>query len=60
MSCNFTRFYYCESDISVQDFVRRDLVLRNGIAFLDMERSEADAHEKQLIEEGEDYIRVDL
>ena len=60
MSCNLTRFYYCESDITLADFLKRDYRLRNGIAFEDVETKEADALEKQLISEGEDYIRIDL
>jgi len=42
------------------DFLKRDYRLRNGIAFEDVETKEADALEKQLISEGEDYIRIDL
>ena len=60
MSCNITRFYYCESDITLQEFIKRDSKLRMGIAFEDIETTEADAHEAKLIEEDEDYLRVDL
>jgi hypothetical protein len=34
--------------------------MRMGIAFEDIETTEADAHEAKLIEEDEDYLRVDL
>jgi hypothetical protein len=60
VSCNLTRFYYCESDISLEDFLKRDFRLRNGIAFEDVERQDADEHEAKLIEQNEDYLRVDL
>ena len=55
-----TRFYYCESGITVQEFIRRDLRMQMGIAFEDIETTEADAHEARLIAENEDYLRVDL
>jgi hypothetical protein len=60
MSCNMTRFYFCQSDITIQEFIKRDLRMRMGIAFDDVETTEADAYEAKLIEEGEDYLRVDL
>lgn len=60
MSCNMTRFYFCQSDITLQEFIKRDLQLRNGIAFDDVETTEADAYEAKLIKEDEDYLRVDL
>ena len=60
MSCNFTRFYYCESDISLVEFLRQDFKLRNGIAFEDVETKEANALEQKLINDGEDYMRIDL
>lgn len=60
MSCNLTRFYYCEADISLVAFLKRDLKLRNGIAFEDVETKEADILEQKLIEDGEDYLRIDL
>lgn len=60
MSCNITRFYYCEPDINTVEFLRRDYYLRNGVAFDDVETIEADAFEAKLIAEDEDYIRVDL
>lgn len=60
MACNLTRFYYCESDISLKDFLKRDLNLRNGVAFEDVEKTEADQHEIRLINEGEEYLRIDL
>jgi len=31
-----------------------------GIAFEDIETTEADAHEAKLIEEDENYLRIDL
>ena len=60
MSCNLTRFYYCESNISLVNFLKRDHKLRNGIAFEDVETRDADALEQKLINENEDYLRVDL
>lgn len=60
MSCNLTRFYYCEEDISVKTFLIRDMRLRHGIAFEDIETKEADAFEKKLKAEGEEYLRIDL
>lgn len=60
MSCNLTRFYYCEADISLAEFLKRDYKLRNGIAFEDVETKEADALEQKLIDDGEDYLRIDL
>jgi hypothetical protein len=60
MSCNITRFYYCEPDITTVVFLRRDYYLRNGVAFDDIETIEADAFEQKLIAEEEDYLRVDL
>lgn len=60
MTCNITRFYYCEPEISLQDFLKREYHLRNGVACEDVETIEADAFEAQLIAEGEEYIRIDL
>jgi hypothetical protein len=60
VSCNLTRFYYCESNISLVNFLKRDHKLRNGIAFEDVETRDADALEQKLINENEDYLRVDL
>lgn len=60
MSCNITRFYYCEPEITVEEFVRRDYHLRNGVAFDDIETIDADEFEKKLLQEEEYYIRVDL
>ena len=60
MSCNLTRFYYCEPEIKLKEFLRRDYYNRNGVAFEDVETSEADAFEAKLIEEDQDYIRIDL
>ena len=60
MSCNISRFYYCEPDITTVVFLRRDYHLRNGVAFDDIETIEADTFEQKLIAEGEDYLRVDL
>lgn len=60
MSCNLTRFYYCESQISIKDFLRRDYHSRNGVAFEDIETVDADAFEAKLIEEDQDYLRIDL
>ena len=60
MSCNLTRFYYCESNISLVNFLKRDHKLRNGIAFEDVETRDADALEQKLINENEDYLRVYL
>lgn len=60
MSCNISRFYYCESDIGTADFLRRNFHLRNGVAFDDIESIKADAFEQKLIAEAEDYLRVDL
>lgn len=60
MSCNLTRFYYCESNISLVNFLKRDHKLRKGIAFEDVETRDADALEQKLINENEDYLRVDL
>lgn len=60
MSCNITRFYYCEPEITVEEFVRRDYYLRNGVAFDDVETIDADEFEKKLLQEEEYYIRIDL
>jgi hypothetical protein len=60
VSCNLTRFYYCEEDISLKDFLVRDLKLRHGIAFEDIETKEADVFEERLKSEGEEYLRIDL
>lgn len=60
MSCNLTRFYYCEEDISLKAFLVRDLKLRHGIAFEDIETKDADAFEERLKAEGEEYLRIDL
>lgn len=60
MSSNLVRFYYCQSDITLEDFLRRDLTTNRGIAFEDVTKKEADAFEQRLKEEGEDYLRVDL
>lgn len=60
MSCNFTRFYYCEEDIDVKTFLSRDIRLKRGIAFEDIETAEADAFEEKLKAEGEEYLRIDL
>ena len=60
MSCNLTRFYYCEEDISIKDFLIRDMRLRMGIVFEDIETKEADAFEEKLKAEGEEYLRIDL
>jgi hypothetical protein len=60
VSCNLTRFYYCEEDISVKAFLIRDMRLRHGIAFEDIETKEADAFEEKLKAEGEEYLRIDL
>lgn len=58
--CNITRFYYCEPEISLTDFLRRDYHARHGVACDDIETSEADAFEAKLIAENQEYIRVDL
>jgi hypothetical protein len=42
------------------EFLKRDHKLRNGIAFEDVETKEADALEQKLIDDGEDYLRIDL
>jgi len=55
-----TRFYFCQSDITIQEFIKRDLRMRMGIAFDDVETPEADAYEARLIAEDEDYLRIDL
>ena len=60
MSCNLTRFYYCESDINLIEFLQRNHKLRNGIAFEDVETKEADLLEQRLIADDEEYLRVDL
>ena len=60
MSCNLTRFYYCEFDISLVEFLKRDHKLRNAIAFEDVETKEADTLEQKLIANNEDYLRIDL
>lgn len=58
MSCNLTRFYLCESDISLKDFLKRDL--KYHVACVDIETIEADEYEKKLKQEDADYLRVDL
>ena len=60
MSCNISRFYYCDSGIDIKSFLRIEHYSRNGVAFDDIETPEADAFEAKLIDEGEDYLRVDL
>jgi len=60
MSCNITRFYYCEPEITVKEFIQRDYHLRNGVAFDDVETVEADEFERKLLQEEEYYIRIDL
>lgn len=60
MSCNITRFYYCEPEITIQEFIRRDHHTRNGVAFDDVETIDADEFEKKLLQEEEYYIRIDL
>ena len=60
MSFNLVRFYYCQSDLTLKEFLRRDLRTYRGIAFEDVEKKEADAFEQRLKEEGEDYLRVDF
>jgi len=59
MSCNITRFYYCEPDITIEEFLRREYSKRK-VAFDDIETLEADEFEKKLQEEDEDYLRIDL
>lgn len=58
--CNLTRFYYCESNIGLKDFLRRSYYSENGVAFEDVETIDADAFEAKLIAENQEYIRVDL
>jgi hypothetical protein len=53
VSCNLTRFYYCDPDISLVNFL-------NGVAFEDVDTEEADALEQKLTANGEDYLRIDL
>lgn len=60
MSSNLVRFYYCQSDITLETFLRRSLTATRGIAFEDVTKKEADAFEQRLKEEGEDYLRVNL
>lgn len=60
MSCNISRFYYCEPSITVSEFVLREHRRRQGIIFEDIPTPEADEFEKKLIEEKEQYLRVDL
>jgi hypothetical protein len=55
-----TRFYFCQSDITIQEFIKQDLRMRMGIAFDDVETPKADVYEAALIAENEDYLRVDL
>ena len=58
--CNLTRFYYCEPEIKLKEFLRRDYYLKNGVAFEDVETTDADRFEAKLIAENQEYIRVDL
>jgi len=60
MACNITRFYYCDPSLDLKSFLRLDHHSRNGVAFDDIETTEANAFEDQLIQEGERYLRVDL
>jgi hypothetical protein len=60
MSSNLVRFYYCQSDISLQDFLKREIKSQRGVAFEDVYKKEADTFEQRLKEEGEDYLRIDL
>jgi len=54
MAFNLTRFYYDDSDSSVQS------PLIKGKVVEDFERSEADAHEAFLQAQGIEYTRIDL
>lgn len=60
MSCNISRFYYCDPSIDLKSFLIMEHRSRNGVAFDDIETPEADAFEATLVSEGEDYLRVDL
>lgn len=60
MSCNITRFYYCDPSIDLKSFLILDNRRRNGVAFDDIETQEADAFEEKLLQEGELYLRIDL
>lgn len=60
MSCNITRFYYCDPDIDLKSFLKLDHYRRNGVAFDDIETGEANAFEEKLLQEGELYLRIDL
>jgi hypothetical protein len=60
MSSNLVRFYYCQSDISLQDFLKREIKSQRGVAFEDVYKKEADTFEQRLKEENEDYLRIDL
>ena len=60
MSCNITRFYYCDPSIDLKSFLILEHRSRNGVAFDDIETQEADAFEENLLQEGELYLRVDL
>jgi len=60
MSCNITRFYYCDPSLDLKSFLRLEHRSRNGVAFDDIETQEADAFEENLLQEGELYLRIDL
>jgi hypothetical protein len=60
MSCNITRFYYCDPSLDLKSFIRLEHRSRNGVAFNDIETQEAAAFEEKLIQEGELYLRIDL
>jgi hypothetical protein len=60
MSCNITRFYYCDPSIDLKSFLILDNRRRNGVAFDDIETKEANAFEEKLLQEGESYLRIDL
>jgi hypothetical protein len=60
MSCNITRFYYCDPSIDLKSFLILDNRRRNGVAFDDIETQEASAFEEKLLQEGEPYLRIDL
>jgi hypothetical protein len=57
MSSDLVRFYYCQSDITLEAFLRRSLTATRGIAFEDVTKNEANAFEKRLKEEGEGDLR---
>jgi len=60
MSFDLVRFYYCQSDLTLEDFLKKNLNSKRGIAFEDISKKEADTFEQHLKAEGQDYLRINF